>query len=185
MRLTTHLLALGLLAAGAAPAAEEVCVVAPHLQPSSAGEATARVPFGDPTLFAAGGLEEVQVERDGQLLWERQARAFEPIEGPIPWPLAPIRPGETVILRLRPRGAGAGAFASILLTGAPAAEMARASSLRRRLGPRPAAWLTAVRDAIDRGDLALGLGLLFAFDGPSAPDLNALRQEVFRQACDG
>lgn len=158
-------------------------MIAPRVRADALGQASALVPLGQPTIFAMGVFDEVRIEREGRLIWQRQASEEGPIEGPIPWPLRPIRPGETLMLRLRPRGAAADDFATIGLTGAAPAVMGKADALRRSLGRDPAAWLRAVQRALGRGDLALAWGLLFAFEGPSAPELDALRREVYRRGC--
>jgi hypothetical protein len=106
-----------------------------------------------------------------------------PIRGPIAWPVAPIRPGERVLLRLRPPQAPSGDFAAIELIGAPAAVMERAEGLLRSLGNDPAAWRRAFEQELERGDLSLAWALLFAHEGPSSPDLDALRLEVYRRGC--
>jgi hypothetical protein len=164
-------------------ASTEVCVIAPRLHPDGLGQASALVPLERPTIFAMGRFEEVRIERQGRLIWRRQASEEGPIEGPIPWPLAPIRPGETLLLRLRPQGAAAEDFAAIGLTGAPAGVMASAEALRRSLRRDPSAWQQAVQRELDRPDLPLAWALLFAFEGPSAPELDALRREVYRRGC--
>ncbi len=165
-------------------AAEEVCVIAPRLEsdPRGGGD-RAVVPFGRPTLFAVGEMKTARLERGGRVVWQVQGTPEAPLRGPIPWPVAPIRPGETVMLRLRPLLAPPGDFAAIPLIGAPQPVMERAEGLLRRLGKDPAAWLEAFEQALERNDLALAWGLLFAFEGPSSPELDALRLEVYHRGC--
>ena len=51
------------------------------------------------------------------------------------------------------------------------------------LGGNPQAWQKAVEQALGEGDPALATALLFAFEGPSAPELDALRREAFQRSC--
>jgi hypothetical protein len=181
------LLAL-LLAACPRPfaAAESVCLLAPRARPSgSEGRATAVVPVPRPTVFAVGELESVRIERRGRPVWERRGSGTAPLRGPIAWPLSPIRPGERLMLRLRPRHAAADGFAAIELVGASARVLERNQALLSRLGKDPGAWRRAFDAALDQGDLTLAWALLFAFEGPSSPELDALRLEVYHRACDG
>jgi hypothetical protein len=105
------------------------------------------------------------------------------MRGPIAWPVAPIRPGETVVLRLRPPQAPPGDFAVIELVGASAPVMERGEALLRSLGHDPVGWQRAFEQELVRGDLAMAWALLFAHEGPSSPELDALRLEVYRRGC--
>jgi hypothetical protein len=138
-----------------------------------------------PTIFVVGELAGVALLRGDELLWQRQASPGAPIHGPIAWPLAPIRAGERLRLRLQPIWAEPGAHAEVELVGAPAAVLADSEALLGRLGDDPEAWRRAVEAALGRGDRALASALLFAFEGPSAPDLDALRLEAYRRGCEG
>ena len=166
-----------------APAAEDVCLIAPRAESGPDGRARAQVPIGRPTVFAVGELESIALERGGRLMWQRSASREGPIRGPIAWPVAPIRPGESVVLRLRPPHAPPGDFAVIELVGAPAAVMERGEALLRSLGNDPVGWQRAFEQELLRGDLSMAWALLFAHEGPSSPELDALRLEVYRRGC--
>ena len=161
----------------------EICVLAPQVGSDGSGRASALVPLSRPTIFAAGRFAEVRIEQQGRLLWQRLAKGEQPLEGPIPWPLAPIRPGESLLLRLRPSDAASSDYAVIGLIGASAGVMQRADTLLHALGNSPTTWVDAVRLQLDAGDAAMASALLFAFEGPNDPDLNSLRLEVLRQSC--
>jgi hypothetical protein len=158
----------------------DVCVIVPRL---AEGPGPTTVPLSRPTLFTAGPLLQVRIERDGRLAWRLDAPTAGLIQGPIAWPLAPIRPGEQLRLLLRPPGAASDAFAVVAIRGARAGVLQRNQQLLASLGHDPAAWLSAVLQQRDRGDLALALALLFAFEGPSSRQLDSLRLEVFRRGC--
>jgi len=161
----------------------EVCLLTPAARVESSGVVRAVTTMASPTIFARGPFEEIRLERGGELLWNRQASATEAIEGPQAWPLAPLGPGERLLLALRPLGAGPADFASIELIGGRADTMARQERLRRSLGHDPAAWLWAVNAALQASRPGEALALLFDSRGPSSPQLNALRREVHDQAC--
>ncbi|MEB3362077.1 MAG: hypothetical protein VKI42_08155 [Synechococcaceae cyanobacterium] len=164
------------------PADLDVCVIVPRL---AEGNGPTIVPLSRPTLFTAGPLLQIRIEREGRLAWHLDAPTDGLIQGPIAWPLAPIRPGEPLRLLLRPPGAAADAFAVVPIQGASAAVLQRNEALVATLGQDPAAWLRAVLQQRDRGDLVLALALLFAFEGPSSRELDSLRLEVFRRGCGG
>ena len=141
-------------------------------------------PVADPTIFARGQFEEIRLERGGRLLWSRRGTDFEPLEGPLAWPLPGLRPGERLLLRLRPLGVGGHDFADVELVGASAATLQRSARLRQQLGRDPQAWLRAVLGALDAARTDEALALLFDFNGPSSLQLNALRREIHDRACD-
>ncbi len=84
---------------------------------------------------------------------------------------------------LRPPGVQADDYAVIVLEGDSAARMGRAQKDLDSLGRDPIAWWTAIQRAFDRGDISLGLALLYAFDGPGSPRIDNLRRAVFQAGC--
>jgi hypothetical protein len=170
-------------ASAAPPAGPEVCVIAPRTEADRSGPALASVPLSRPTIFVREPLAQVRLLRGSTVLWERQAGLEGPIQGPIAWPLPPLRPGESVRLLLQPSGSGPTAFAEVLLRSADGATLRRTDTLVASLRANPDAWQGAVERALVRGDGALATALLFAFEGPSAPALDALRLEAFQHSC--
>lgn len=160
-----------------------VCVITPRTELDTKGQARALVPLPRPTILAAGPLNEVRIDRDGQPIWRQRASSTAAIEGPIGWPVDPIQPGEQLTLLLRPRGASGGDFARIELTGASAGEMEANQALVTRLGGDAKAWLSAVDSALDRRQVPLAWALLFAPQDPRSSDLDALRREVLQRGC--
>jgi len=182
------------------PASPELslCVITPRITDPGGHPPAALVAVSRPTLFVVEPLIELQILEGNNLLWRQGPAggstlpAAPPssgslpsgvIEGPIPWPLAPIRPAQALTLRLRPLEGGPAAFAVVRLIGSPALPLARGDALLAELGSDPHRWRLAVEAAIKRGDLPLASALLFAFEGPGAPDLDALRLSVIGSSC--
>jgi len=160
-----------------------LCLLAPHGDTVAGGRVRALVPLARPTIFAADPLTEVRLEQGARRLWQRQAPLLEPIQGPQPWPLPPLRPGERMLLRLRPMGEPESHMATIELEAVPAASLARNEVLRASLGSNGDLWLRAVEEALERRDESLAAALLFAFEGPSSPALDNLRRRAYEQGC--
>ena len=161
-----------------------ICLLSPAAGPEIQGKVEAVSPVAAPTIFARGQFEEIRLERGGRVLWSQRSDGVAPLEGPIAWPLPPLRPGERLLLRLRPAGISGDNFANVEVLGAGAATLKATARLRQSLGRDPAAWRRAVIQALDAARTAEALALLFDFDGPSSPELNALRREVHDRACD-
>ncbi|MEI8250332.1 MAG: hypothetical protein WCF98_04110 [Synechococcus sp. ELA057] len=161
-----------------------ICLLSPAANRDPQGVVRAVTPVADPTIFARGTFEEIRLERDGQVVWRLLSDGSNPIAGPLVWPLSPLRPGERLLLRLRPEGIGQDNFANVELIGGSSATLARSAQLRRSLGRDPAAWTRAVLSALDASRSAEALALLYDARGPSSPRLNALRLEIHNRACD-
>ena len=166
-----------------APPPPEVCVLAPRVEAGADGRARARVPLPRPTIFVREPLRQARLQQAGRLLWQRQGSLTSPLEGPIAWPLAPLRAGERLELLLQPRDAPPTEFATVEIEAAPAATLRRNGERLEALGRDPKTWQNAVEQALREGDPALATALLFAFEGPSAPELDGLRREAFQRSC--
>jgi hypothetical protein len=119
---------------------QSVCLLSPW---PSLDRQDASVPvnvlISRPVLLAAGQLNEVRIEQGNRILWQERASSTKPIEGPIAWPIKPLEPGERVTLKLRPRGASGGDFASFALRAADAQVLAENDRQAQALGNDPKA----------------------------------------------
>ncbi|WP_411871951.1 hypothetical protein [Vulcanococcus limneticus] len=164
-----------------------VCLISPAITTSeptpAAGDGAERplalVPLPAPTLLAAGPLSEVRLERDGVILWRQLASSTQPITGPIPWPLAPLKGGETLQLRLRPLGASGADLATVSLKAATSADLQRAGDGIRALGSSRERWVQAIDQAAST-DPPLAVALLAS---PRAPA--ELRTAAGKLQCTG
>ncbi len=152
--------------------------------PTSGSLPTALVPLPRPTLFLRDPLAEIRLEQGDTLVWSAFALQDVPLEGPLPWPLAPLAPGQRFTLRLRPLGATPSQFASLLLQAAPSRRLKAGDNLLRALLAGPAtAWRPTIEGLLAKGDRALASALLFASEGPDEAALNALRLQAARTSC--
>ena len=92
-----------------------------------------------PAILAAGPLNEVRIEQNNRILWQERASSTQAIEGPIVWPIRPLKPGERITLKLRPRGASGGDFATFSLRAAEADVLADNDRQIQAMGTDPTA----------------------------------------------
>ena len=123
-----------------------------------------------PVLQAAGPLNEIRIEQGEQVLWERRASSTQAIEGPIPWPIQPLRAGAEVTLKVRPRGASGGDFAVFHFRVADAATLESNAQLAIALGHDAKAWSRAI-DQLKPGQQTLAAALLSS--PHAAPELRS------------
>ena len=125
------------------------------------------IPVGvsTPVLQAFGPLNELRLERGGVVLWQQRASSTQPIEGPIPWPIKPLEPGEQLTLKIRPRGASGGDFAVFPLRAADAKVLAENQRQVQLLGNDRNSWFRHI-EQLKPGQEAKAAALL---SSPQAP----------------
>jgi hypothetical protein len=158
---------------------DQICLISPLIRQTSNALPAATTALRKPTLLAAEELNELRIERDGQILWRQRATSTTALAGPIPWPLDPLRPGERVTLWLRPRDSAGGDFAKVALIAAGSSQQQNAETLLNN----PRGRLAAVQAAATAGDDQLALELLYAPLDPVPPAVAQLRQQLIQQAC--
>ena len=131
------------------PDAPSICLISPRAEVNSEGEVSAVVPVPMPTLLTAGPLSEVRIYREGLLVWSKNVSLTTAIEGPLYWPVEPVKPNERLTVWLRPRGASGGDFAKITLIGDSQASMNVNQRLLAEIGEDPRSWLKLLEDLGD------------------------------------
>ena len=118
-----------------------------------------------PVLMALGPLNEMRIEKGDQVLWQQRASSTIAIEGPIPWPLKPLEPGEKITLRVRPRGASGGDFASFNFQVADTKVLEENQEQIQKMGDDPDNWIKFLSQLTPQ-QAPIALGLL---SSPKAP----------------
>jgi len=92
-----------------------VGLINPRVELNPQGEPVARAVCSTPTIWADRPLAEILIEREGVPVWQKLATSKQSIEGPISWPLEPLKACESCTLKLRPFGALGGAYGKVKL----------------------------------------------------------------------
>jgi hypothetical protein len=161
----------------------QVCLLSPRpIQSNSTLDATANAPrrsvvpvvvgLSNPLILASGSLNEIRLERNNSLLWQQRASSTQPINGPIPWPIAPLAAGEVVTLKLRPIGVPGGDFAVFDLRVVDAATLQANESTIQALGTNSKLWFRALNQLTPQ-QAPLAAALLSSANAPAA-----LRQAI-------
>ncbi len=96
---------------------KQLCVISPwRTGPSHGDLTTAITPSGAAPIATREPLVEVQIRQGSTQLWRGRGTPLAPLPNPLAWPIAPLRPGESVDLLLRPSGSEGGSFARVLLS---------------------------------------------------------------------
>ena len=131
------------IAAGGSRSSEglSICLITPRAEINSNGELIAAASVPMPTLLNAEPLNEVRIYRQGISVWRKVASSTAAIEGPINWPIEPVKPEEELMLWLRPRGASGGDFVKITLSGDSKASMNANQKVLAEIGEDPLEWV--------------------------------------------
>lgn len=122
----------------------------PDAEPSSAG--VLLVPLAAPMLVASQPLSEIVLEENGAVLWQALASSRQPLSSVRPWPIAPIKPGQELSLKLRAEGAGGSDYVLFRLRLADGPTLAKAQVLQQALAVDPSAWQRLLQRAAANGD---------------------------------
>ena len=125
-----------------------------------------------PVLMALGPLNEMRIEKGDQVLWQQRASSTKAIEGAILWPIKPLEAGEKITLRVRPRGASGGDFASFNFQAADAKVLEENQEQVQKMGDDPDNWIKFLSQLTSQ-QAPIALGLL---SSPQAPP--TLRQSL-------
>jgi hypothetical protein len=155
-----------------------LCLITPQLKDSKTPTAVVALP--NPTILSQGPLAEWALyDGQGYKLKGALARSDKPLEGEIVWPLAPLQPGQTVTLRLRPMQASGSEYVQISLEAASAREQAEASRLLEDRRDR----LEVVQELVKQGKPSLARELVFAPLEKPSPALLELRRFLVATGC--
>lgn len=109
-----------------------ICLISPELEELD-GQLQARVNVSSPIILTAEPLNELSIIKDGRIIYQKLATSTEAIETPFPWPLPPLRGGERLTMKLRPRGAAGGDSARVPLLVASADALQQNDYILNRL----------------------------------------------------
>jgi hypothetical protein len=161
-----------------------VCVILPGASTAETRSGSnLRALISQPTIVVRGPLNELRLENQDGIRWQKLASSTKSIEGPIAWPIQPLSPNQTLTLRVRPKGASGGDFASYSLVGSSSEAMAETEAKIRKLGSDPQPWQGAIQSALNTKQQGLALALLFSDKAPEGSAIKQLQSTVIQRAC--
>ena len=169
-------------AGGSRGDSKQLCLISPYISSTRQGAVT---PTATPTLRVRQPLNEVRIEKDGRTVWRKVASSSQAINGLIPWPLAPLQPGEHLELVLRARGASGADLARVPLQAASAEVLAQTRAVLDEITQNPQAWESAMDQALQSNNKALAVVLLNARSSEASGSDAALEQLIQSTTCLG
>ncbi|MFM7313303.1 MAG: hypothetical protein ACKO0M_09070 [Cyanobium sp.] len=164
---------------------EGLCLLSPWLDQGANGatnalltpDSVAITPSGAPPIASVTPLAEVQIWRGVTLLWRGRASADRPLANPLAWPLPPLQPGESLLLKVRMQTSQDPTLLSVQLRRPLAAEQVSPAP-----GSDPA---LALESLLQQGRNAEAIELLFQSDLAGNADLGQLARRAMVSGCGG
>ena len=133
-----------------------------------------------PLIFSMDPLNEIKISRGGNIVWSQSATIEKRIRGSIPWPIAPIKAGEKLVLSFRPEGASLGEEAKIILQAKSEAEFQKLDNIIDSLGDSKSGWINIIDKNLGK-DKNLALSLLFSPQAPKSKLLDQARSTLLEK----
>ena len=147
-----------------------VCLITPSLN-FKQNDKENIVLFSRPAFVSKEPLNEIQISL-GTQQWRALASSKKDVERIVDWPFLPLKGGETIVIRLRPKGAAGGDYSELRFTAASSEVLAQNSALVMGLGSNEKSWINSIKSKSSQ-DPKLAIALLFS---PSAPDSEQVKQ---------
>ena len=146
-----------LAAGGSRGNGQSICLLSPWIY---GGEGPVAIADSRPRIHTSESLNEIRIERNGEMEWRSLASSSQPIRTPLNWPTQAIKPGDQITLILRGRQASAADLVRITLIGATKNKMREYQKAFQTLKFNPELLPGLIKEALDRQDPALAIALL-------------------------
>ena len=167
--------------AGTRGRSQKVCVISPFV---NSLDQVAIIPTEKPSIKVLEPLNELSVETEDELtIWKIVGSSTSAIKGLISWPVDPIRPGQRLIMVIRPRGASGGEVARIELKGASKNVMEQTEHLLNSFNGNPKKWEESLNEALNGNNYALAIILINKSYHLSSTSKIALNELIAKEAC--
>ena len=160
---------------------QKVCLISPFV---SSLDQVAIIPTDKPSIKVLEPLNELSVETEDELtIWKIVGSSTSAIKGLISWPVDPIRPGQSLVMVVRPRGASGGEVARIKIKGASKDVMAQTKHLLSSLDGNPKKWEKSLNEALNSNNYALAIILINKSYHLSSTNKITLNELIAKEAC--
>ena len=163
---------------------KSICLLTPTLVRGEDNILSAEIKVDKPTIYSLKPLNEVKIIKDNKILWRKIASSNKKIEGPINWPLDPIKRGDEFKLSLRADGASLGSEVNINLITDSKEKLNDLEVIVSKLGDSKSSWIKSINKNI-KIDKDTGLTLLFSDKAPTSRELQKVKLDLsIEDRCD-
>ena len=163
---------------------KSICLLTPTVVRGEDNILSAEIKVDKPTIYSLKPLNEVKLIKDNKILWRKIASSSKKIEGPINWPLDPIKRGDEFKLSLRADGASLGSEVNINLITDSKEKLNDLDEIVSKLGDSKNSWIKSINKNI-KIDKDTGLALLFSDKAPVSGELQRVKLDISKEdKCD-
>ena len=163
---------------------KSICLLTPTVVRGEDNILLAEIKIDKPTIYSLRPLNEVKIIKDNKILWRKIASSSKKIEGPINWPLDPIKRGDEFKLSLRADGASLGSEVNINLITDSKEKLNDLDAIVSKLGDSKNSWIKSINKNI-KIDKDTGLTLLFSDKAPASRELQKVKLDLsIEDRCD-
>ena len=153
---------------------KSICLLTPTVVRGEDNILSTEIKVDKPTIYSLKPLNEVKIIKDNKILWRKIASSNKKIEGPINWPLDPIKRGDEFKLSLRADGASLGSEVNINLITDSKEKLNDLDAIVSKLGDSKNSWIKSINKNI-KIDKDTGLTLLFSDKAPDSRELQKVK----------
>ncbi|KZR67268.1 hypothetical protein PMIT1312_00559 [Prochlorococcus marinus str. MIT 1312] len=183
MQIIRRLLGVSQRVAAAGSRSDEglgVCLITPSLN-FKQNDKENIVLFSRPAFVSKEPLNEIQIAL-GDQQWQALASSKRDVERIVNWPFLPLKGGETIVIKLRPKGAAGADYSELRLTAASGETLKQNSTLIMGLGSNEKSWINSIkRKSIN--DPKFAIALLFSPSAPDSAQIKQMRSLLIESSC--
>ena len=159
---------------------KSICLLTPTVVRGEDNILSTEIKVDKPTIYSLKPLNEVKIIKDNKILWRKIASSNKKIEGPINWPLDPIKRGDEFKLSLRADGASLGSEVNINLITDSKEKLNDLDAIVSKLGDSKNSWIKSINKNI-KIDKDTGLTLLFSEKAPKSKELQKVKLDLSKE----
>ena len=154
-----------------------ICLLTPTLTKNINNNFEAKIKIDKPVIYSLKPLNEINISKNGDIIWKRIASSQEKINGPIYWPLTSINKKDSYRLSLRPEGSGMGSKLEIDFVFDKKIPLLRKDNIEKNLGKSKSDWISFIKRNIEK-DNNTALTILLSESTPSSKTIEKSIKEI-------
>ena len=156
-----------------------ICLLTPTLTKNINNNFEAKIKIDKPVIYSLKPLNEINISKNGDIVWKRIASSKEKINGPINWPLNSINKKDSYRLSLRPEGSGMGSKLEIDFVFDKNIPLLNKDNIEKSLGKSKSDWISFIKRNLDK-DNNTALTILLSERAPSSQRIKKSIKEIIK-----
>lgn len=156
-----------------------ICLLTPTLTKNINNNFEAKIKIDKPVIYSLKPLNEINISKNGNIVWEKIASSKEKINGPINWPLNSINKKDSYRISLRPEGSGIGSKLEIDFVFDKNVPLLKKENIEKNLGKSKRDWIIFIKRNIEKENNT-AISILLSERAPSSQRIKKSIKEVIK-----